>query len=334
MDLTCAGNLTIAGGTTANQAKIAFSNNLLLITGQGSFGANTGSVVIAGGSSEYNAGAKVSVLGNETGGHLYLQPGNGASSNLYIDTTASSSGRIYIQNAASGYVDLTTDTLIYNSPPSGGANLFSIYAGTANGADNNAITISGGGFTSYDRGAYLILGGSENSSYAGSVVLCSGQVGGGSPASMEFRIGANEAMRIDGSTRSLLINTTSTVSGYEVVVNGDIQATTFNATSSRALKKDIVPFLQSALDVITQTEIVSYRYKTDDDTKSSRVGIIADDSDEILAGRDHNSFMYGNAIALSLKAIQELSDKIKKLESDSLIKKLWAKLKGWFTHAR
>ncbi len=78
-------------------------------------------------------------------------------------------------------------------------------------------------------------------------------------------------------------------------------------TSLRALKKNITPFTQSALEIINETEIVSYEYRSDD-AATPKVGFIADDTNSLLSGPNHDTMDTGNNIGLLLKAVQELSE--------------------------
>lgn len=93
-----------------------------------------------------------------------------------------------------------------------------------------------------------------------------------------------------------------------------ITAAAFNATSTRDSKENIKPFAASALDLVNSTEIVEYNYKADDE-KTYRVGFIADDTNEIMAGKDHDRFDTTNTVAVLLKAVQELSVRVAELEA-------------------
>ena len=58
---------------------------------------------------------------------------------------------------------------------------------------------------------------------------------------------------------------------------------------------------------------MSYLMK-DDVTNELNVGFIAEDTEELLSGKDHNRMMMGNAIGLLIKSVQELDYRLTKLE--------------------
>lgn len=85
---------------------------------------------------------------------------------------------------------------------------------------------------------------------------------------------------------------------------GDVRAQAFYELSARQFKENILPFSASALDVINTLDIVSYNYKKHQG--QFKIGIIADDTHEYIATRDHNALDNSNSIGLLFKAIQEL----------------------------
>lgn len=84
--------------------------------------------------------------------------------------------------------------------------------------------------------------------------------------------------------------------------------------SKRELKENIHLFDRSALEIVNGTEIVSFNYK-EDKNKTPKIGFIADDTDESIAGRNHDLMDYTSCIGVLMKAVQELSERIKELES-------------------
>lgn len=85
----------------------------------------------------------------------------------------------------------------------------------------------------------------------------------------------------------------------------------FTNASQRKLKENIKLYTNSALDKINDISICSFNMK-DDPNKDFRVGFIADDTDSIFSGRDHNCMDLNNCIGMILKAIQELDEKFSK----------------------
>ena len=89
----------------------------------------------------------------------------------------------------------------------------------------------------------------------------------------------------------------------------------FTNASKRSLKENIKTIDYSCLKIINSTTICSFNMKADPD-KEYLIGFIADDTHEYLAGKNHNIMHTQNCISACMKAIQELSDKIDKLETE------------------
>jgi len=140
---------------------------------------------------------------------------------------------------------------------------------------------------------------------------------------------ANSAVLLTGDQTIEGIKTfSSTVSGSidgnsETVTNGvytagdqtiggnktfslEVTAPSFNATSSRAVKRDIEEFKENAIDIIDSIEIVNFKYKDDTKDRSKRVGFIAEDVNSLYLTADGHHFDLGSSIGLLLKAVQEL----------------------------
>lgn len=93
---------------------------------------------------------------------------------------------------------------------------------------------------------------------------------------------------------------------------------TVQSSSSRAKKTEIEDYADKALDIINGTKIVSFKYKADLNRERCyrHYGFIADDTAEELATPYHDVMDYGNCIGILMKAVQELSDEIKKLKGE------------------
>jgi hypothetical protein len=108
-----------------------------------------------------------------------------------------------------------------------------------------------------------------------------------------------------------------------VTATGNVTAAGFYQSSLRSLKKDIVDFNADALKLIKGVKIVEFTYKSD--TAASRhVGIIADDSDEHFSTKAHNQFDTNSSLAVTMKAVQELAEKLEALNKrlDAIEKKI------------
>jgi hypothetical protein len=95
-------------------------------------------------------------------------------------------------------------------------------------------------------------------------------------------------------------------------VSGTTTSTGFYQSSLRSLKKDITSFSGDALKLINQLKIMEFTYK-DDKEENRHVGIIADDSDWHFATKNHDKFDSNSAISITMKAIQELIEKMEAL---------------------
>lgn len=91
-------------------------------------------------------------------------------------------------------------------------------------------------------------------------------------------------------------------------------AESFNASSSRAIKKNIKPFQDSALQLLSHVLIVGYQY-TNDEADRRHIGFIAEDTPGCLTGPNHNTMSISDNIGVLIKAIQELDEKVRSLEA-------------------
>lgn len=109
-----------------------------------------------------------------------------------------------------------------------------------------------------------------------------------------------------------------TSSAEKLEVQGNILATsnmiaqTFAEGSLRKLKENIQPFKKSGLDKVNNLKIVTFDKING---PKNKIGIIADDTDEDFLTDEKNAVDLYKTIFLQAKAIQELSNKISKLES-------------------
>ena len=104
--------------------------------------------------------------------------------------------------------------------------------------------------------------------------------------------------------------------GYNQSVEfpGEIYAPGFYVSSLRSLKENIEPTKVKAVDLINSQEIVDFNYKADED-KVHKIGLIADDSDPLFLDKKGETVDLYNTCGILMKAVQELSAKIKELES-------------------
>lgn len=151
------------------------------------------------------------------------------------------------------------------------------------------------GTTSSVLPAALQLGAPNDDAYV-TLVVAPGV--GGSP-SLEFQTGAASSPAMAPGTATSLAN---------------LKAASFQTISTIKAKQDISAFKASALDIINSTEIVNYSLKNSPDRQ--RVGFIAENTNSLMAGPNHNEMDLGTTLGLALKAIQELSIENKKLKAE------------------
>jgi microcystin-dependent protein len=92
-------------------------------------------------------------------------------------------------------------------------------------------------------------------------------------------------------------------------------------SSSRESKTNIKPTTHTnALEEIDKIEIVDFNFKDEERKDEPKIGFIADDTDSIFSGLNKDKMDVYNCIGMLLKAVQELNDKIKKLENQAEVK--------------
>ncbi len=91
-----------------------------------------------------------------------------------------------------------------------------------------------------------------------------------------------------------------------------IKATAFYEGSLRKLKENIKPFNKSGVELINSLDIVTFD-RIDDKTKN-KIGVIADDTSEEFLSEDKDAVDLYKTIFIQAKAIQELEDRLSRLE--------------------
>lgn len=94
---------------------------------------------------------------------------------------------------------------------------------------------------------------------------------------------------------------------------GGISATSFTATSSKEKKDNIIKATLDATSFLKDVDVVNFTYK-EDPNQDPHIGFIAEYTDELLATPRHDQMDLGNCIGVLIKAVQELSERVKLLE--------------------
>ncbi|MBJ2356710.1 tail fiber domain-containing protein [Sphaerochaeta sp. S2] len=178
----------------------------------------------------------------------------------------------------------------------------------------------------YDNRTYTIIGVSKNSASSMTVFHTEGSIlfslPNGDPGTSGYYNASGSFSVISSVAGAEVMNINAKEADTYSIGNTkrflqiaakNMTATSFNASSLRILKKDISKYKESALDVLNQVEVVNYRYKSDDD-EYLHTGLIADDSPECLTGKNHDVMSLSDTTGMLIKAVQELDEKIHKLE--------------------
>ena len=161
---------------------------------------------------------------------------------------------------------------------------------------------------------------------------------GGDAADLRFYAnGTTQRMIIKADTGNVGIGTTSP--GNKLVVSGQTDSTTFNATSDMRYKENICP-LENPLEKICQIRGVNFNFiENEDENKQKHSGIIAQEVDkvipEVICKKNDEKWTanYNSLIAYlieSVKALKKENDSIKKnnCEKDEKINNLENKIEN------
>ena len=88
----------------------------------------------------------------------------------------------------------------------------------------------------------------------------------------------------------------------------------FYVDSAEEYKENIHRTTLNAMKLLKGVDVVDFNYKSDK-YKKKKIGFIADYTDELLATPEHNRMDTSNCIGILIKAVQELSDRIERLEN-------------------
>ena len=116
-------------------------------------------------------------------------------------------------------------------------------------------------------------------------------------------------------TNTVAINTGLQYGSY---LFSDVSANTITAncistTSSIKCKCDIDKWNGSALSILNNTDIVQYKYKKENANDLYHVGIIAENTNALISGKNQDQMRLSDSVGLLMKAVQELTPWYKKL---------------------
>ena len=116
-------------------------------------------------------------------------------------------------------------------------------------------------------------------------------------------------------TNTVAINTGLQHGSY---LFSDVSANTITAncistTSSIKCKCDIDKWNGSALSILNNTDIVQYKYKKENANDLYHVGIIAENTNTLISGKNQDQMRLSDSVGLLMKAVQELTPWYKKV---------------------
>ena len=116
-------------------------------------------------------------------------------------------------------------------------------------------------------------------------------------------------------TNTVAINTGLQHGSY---LFSDVSANTITAncistTSSIKCKCDVNKWHGSALSILNNTDIVQYKYKKENANDLYHVGIIAENTNTLISGKNQDQMRLSDSVGLLMKAVQELTPWYKKL---------------------
>ena len=107
---------------------------------------------------------------------------------------------------------------------------------------------------------------------------------------------------------------------YSSIRNGTISALNVNQRSLESVKKNIEKYEENALDIVNNSEIYNYNFKSENDTDKKHIGFVIPDKggnyktpDEVISANKEGIETY-NMCSILWKAVQELSKKLEEKE--------------------
>jgi hypothetical protein len=312
-DIDCSGNVNITGNLiTQADATI---NNLTVGRGNGNVGTNT-AIGASSLSNNGNTGAYNTAIGNFA---LHFNTGT--------DNTAVGAGSMESSTSGGNNTAVGTNSLAYNSGGNfntavGAASL--AYNGNTAAIYNTAIGYQSGKLLALNSSNNTFLGTNTDVTSSGSVYSNSTAVGYNAiiDQSNQMVLGglgptsSYPSIKIPGSYVGIN-GVYNPVSGYTLDVSGNVNATSYNSASDYRIKKDVFPLDEKF--TVDKLRPVTYN-----NTKLEKqdIGLIAHELQKVYPflvngekdGENLQSVNYTGLIGILIKEIQELKERVKKLE--------------------
>jgi hypothetical protein len=123
----------------------------------------------------------------------------------------------------------------------------------------------------------------------------------------------NYILTATGNSGSVNGESNLSFDGSILSVTGSVHANSFYQISSRTLKTNIQPFETSAINLLDNVNVVEFNYLNDLENK--HIGFIAEDTPVELSTTRQNVMDTNSTVGVLIKAVQELTAKVKELES-------------------
>lgn len=103
------------------------------------------------------------------------------------------------------------------------------------------------------------------------------------------------------------------ISGSSANFTGNAYANAFYQNSSEKLKTNIEPFIKSGLEILENVQVSTFNYKNN--LEDTHIGFIAERTPSELSTKDQNTMDIPSTVGVLIKAVQELSARVKELEA-------------------
>ena len=246
--------------------------------------------------------------------------------NTGTDNTAVGAGSLETSTSGGNNTAVGVNSLAYNSAGNNntavGAGSLS-YNGNTGAIYNTAIGFQSGTLLALNSSNNTFLGSNTNVTSSGSVYSNSTAVGYGAIINQSNEIvlggslsGSYPGIKIPGSYVG--INGAYTPgNGYQLDVNGNVNATSYNSTSDYRIKKDVVVLNDSF--IVDKLRPVTYN---NTELKRQDIGLIAHELQDVYPflvngekdGENFQSVNYTGLIPILIKEIQDLKSRVSKLE--------------------
>lgn len=306
-NLTIGGNLTVEGAsTTINVETVTIEDNILLLNsglvGAPPIGLESGIEVNRGSSTNYQFIFREDGLtfrAGQVGSTQALATRQDAPTANGVPFWNSGQNRFDTLNMVSNGSVLTvgTSTIDTDSVIRAHGNRFTL--------GGNSTTVKSFWFRPSGTGSSVILDSTSGTSENAFRIL----TGTSTPTTTRLRMHSDGRFQIGAPT--------SFIAGVQLHVIGEVRASSFQITSSRAFKSNIVDTNLDAIDLIKSLKVKEYTLNSLPDRK--RLGIIAEDTNEIISGKNKDSFDIYQANSVLILAVQELIRRVECLSKTQMV---------------